>query len=226
MSYSDLGQWLWNCDKTGICISVSTKKVLIRRGTRAVAEVGCGSGREHRTTLFCGSAVGEKLPPYVIYKVETIDYGWAVGGHPDTLFSVSSSGWMETSHFQQWFGKLFLPADESLAKTGRVVLFLDGYDSHTALELIGRAKAKNITLYCLPPHTTPFTAPGCGCLAHLSLWRRAVREHKLATNASQISKHIFPSLFSRLYSESVLPEHLVSRFQAAGIYPLSQSHQS
>ena len=131
LSYADLGQRLWNCDETGICTSVSARRVLVKRGTRGVSEVGCGSGREHITTLFCGSAVGERLPPYVVYKAATIDYGWTVGGPPHTLYSVSSSGWMETPHFQEWFEKLFLPAVEDLTKTGPVILFLDGHTVKT-----------------------------------------------------------------------------------------------
>ena len=37
--------------------------------------------------------------------------------------------------FQEWFEKLFLPAVEDRTKTGPVILFLDGHNSHTALEL-------------------------------------------------------------------------------------------
>jgi hypothetical protein len=66
---------------------------------------------------------------------------------------------METPHFQEWFEKQFVPAVETLSKSGPVILFLDGHSSHTALELIGRARARNITLYCLSAHTTPFAAP-------------------------------------------------------------------
>ena len=51
-------------------------------------------------------------------------------------------------------------------------------------------------------------------------WRK--REN-LATNATQISKHVFPSVLSRLFSDSIFPEHLVSRFRAASIHPLSAS---
>lgn len=48
----------------------------------------------------------------------------------------------------------YLPAVEDLMKTGPVILFLDGHNSHTVLDLIGRAQARKITIYNLPPHTT------------------------------------------------------------------------
>ena len=72
-NFADLGQRLWNCDETGICTSVVARKVIVKKSTRVVSEVGCSSGREHITALFCGSAIGERLPPYVVYKAETID---------------------------------------------------------------------------------------------------------------------------------------------------------
>ena len=118
LTYGDLRQRLWNCDETGICTFVAARKVIVKKGTRVVSEVGCGSGREHITTLFSGFVIGERLPLYVVYKAETIDGNWTTGGSPNTLYSVSSSGWMETPHFQEWFEKLFLPAVKTLTKNG------------------------------------------------------------------------------------------------------------
>jgi len=47
----DIGQRVWNCDETGFCTAVASKLVLTKRGTRAVHEVGGGSGREYITVL-------------------------------------------------------------------------------------------------------------------------------------------------------------------------------
>ena len=54
LSYGELGQRIWNCDETGITTSVSSQKVLMKRGSRVVSEIGTGSGPEYITTLFCG----------------------------------------------------------------------------------------------------------------------------------------------------------------------------
>ena len=45
---------------------------MARRGAKNVHEVGGGSGREYITILACGSAIGEKLPPYEVYKGENL----------------------------------------------------------------------------------------------------------------------------------------------------------
>ena len=224
LSYGELGQRMWNCDETGISTSVASQKVLVKRGSRDVSEIGSGSGREYITNLFCGSAVGERLSPYVVYKAETLDPSWTVGGPQGTRYVVSSSGWMETAQFHEWFLKMFLPAIEGLLKTGPVLLFVDGHNSHLAIDLLGLARANNVTIYCLPPNTThilqPLDVAVFGPLKRV--WRRKVKEYKLTMHASKITKHDFPALLSSLFHESVLPEHLVSGFRATGIHPLSK----
>ena len=46
---------LWNCDETAFCTSVSATKLVVRKGTKMVHEVGGGSGREY-TTIHCAGS--------------------------------------------------------------------------------------------------------------------------------------------------------------------------
>ena len=66
---------------------------------------------------------------------------------------------METAKFHEWFLKVFLPAVQDRLKTGPALLFVDGHNSHLALDLLGSARANNITIYCLPPNTTRILQP-------------------------------------------------------------------
>ena len=90
LNYRELGQRMWNCDETGISTSFASQKVLEKRGFRDVSEIGSGSGREYIANLFCGSAVGERLSPYVVYNAETLDPSWTVGWPQGTRYAVSS----------------------------------------------------------------------------------------------------------------------------------------
>ena len=74
--------------------------------------------------------MGERLNPYVVYKAETLDPSWTVGGPEGARYTVSSSGWMETAQFHEWFLKVFLSAVQDRLKTGPVLLFVDGHNSH------------------------------------------------------------------------------------------------
>ena len=49
---------MWNCDESGFCTAVSSKKILAKRGEKEVHETMGGSGREHITILACGCADG------------------------------------------------------------------------------------------------------------------------------------------------------------------------
>ena len=138
--------------------------------------MGGGSGREYITVLCkcswtlikllyhshynnfsnlgCGSAAGERLPPFVVYKAKHLYDTWKHGGPAGALYGVSSSGWMEGPNFISWFKKLFLKNVECLLSDGPVILFVDGHHSHIDLELIYTAKEHNVHLMCLPPNLT------------------------------------------------------------------------
>lgn len=47
----ELRKRIWNCDETGFCTSVVTKKILARRGDKDVHDTLGGSGREYITVL-------------------------------------------------------------------------------------------------------------------------------------------------------------------------------
>ena len=39
-SYSEVARRMWNCDETGLCTSVVSKKVICRKGDRVVTKSG------------------------------------------------------------------------------------------------------------------------------------------------------------------------------------------
>ena len=155
----ELAKRLWNADETGLCLDATSKKVLAWRGTKAVYEVGGGSGREYITVLGCGSADGVKLPPFVVYKVKNFWARWTKGGPAGATYNVSDSSWMEKSNFCEWFGHTFSPAVSHLLATGPVVLFFNGHGSHIDFELVSLALKHNVILMCFPLHASHVLQP-------------------------------------------------------------------
>lgn len=190
----DLASRLWNADETGFCTSVSSSRVLARRGARDVHETSGGTGREHYTVLGAGAANGTRLPPFILYKGTNLYARWTKGGPAGAVFGMSDSGWMETNSFTEWFKKLFVPAVTSLTKTGSVILFLDGHYSHISLELTHHAKSQGIHLYCLPSHLTHILQPlDVGVYGPAKkAWKIILKEHKFATCAQTVTKEDFP----------------------------------
>jgi hypothetical protein len=70
------------------CISYS--KVLVRRGTSNAYRVQGGSGgKSYTSVMFCASATGSLLPPFVIYKSKRLFHEWCSGGPADAGYSCS-----------------------------------------------------------------------------------------------------------------------------------------
>ena len=163
-------------------------------------------------------ADGIRLPPYVVYKGKNL---WAQNGPAACLFSVSDSGWMESSNFLQWFSKMYVPAVKHLTP---VVLFFDGHHSHISLELLKVTRSNDIHLVCLPPHVTHFIQP-----LDVSVfgpvkneWRKILKMYQIETHASVITKEDFPSLLAKLYEKSFLPSHFKSGFRRSGLHSLKR----
>ena len=57
---------IWNCDKSGFCLGVTSKKVLARKGSRSVHEVGGASDHQYITVNVVGNAAGICLPPFIL----------------------------------------------------------------------------------------------------------------------------------------------------------------
>ena len=220
----DIGRRLWNCDETAFATDVASRKILARKGEKNVHETGGGSGREYITVLGCGSASGERLPPYIVYKGKNLWTSWTKGGPAGTLYTVSDSGWMERPNFLEWFKKQFIVAVSHLLETGPVILFMDGHASHINLTLIRLAREQGVVLLCLPSHTTHVLQPlDVGAFGPVkTAWAKILKEYKMETCAAVVDKTEFPNLLRKLWDASFQPHHLSAGFRRAGLFPLCQ----
>ena len=203
---------------------VASRKILAKRGEKSVHETRGGSGREYITILCCGSAIGEKLVPYIVYKGKNLMTNHTQGGPSGTRYSMSDSGWMETANFHEWFVKVFLPATADMRKTGPAILFFDGHQSHDSITLIEQARENNVILYVFPPHTTHLLQPlDVGVFGPFkTAWAQVLKKYKLETLAAKVDRQTFPSLISKIWDKVLLPEHLIGGFRKSGIHPLSR----
>ena len=215
---------LWNCDETAFCTSATSRKLLCKRGAKALHEVGSGSGREHITVHVSCSASGECLPPFILYKGKNMYQRWMEGGPAGAVYGVSDSGWMDSDNFFSWFKKLYLPAVMHLTASGPVYLFFDGHHSHISLKLIREAQEKNVMLFCLPPNCTHIVQPlDVGVFGPIKkVWAKLLKQWKFDSKAQNVTKEVFPGLMRQLWADSLTSSHCRSGFRASGIFPLSR----
>jgi DDE superfamily endonuclease len=84
------------------------QKAIFKRGVKYAEQV-----RDHRKSsisiMFCGSAAGDFLPPYVVYKGKNTYEAWTTGGPKGAAYSCSKSRWFDMFCLTEWFKKIFLP---------------------------------------------------------------------------------------------------------------------
>ncbi|CAB3241805.1 unnamed protein product [Arctia plantaginis] len=110
---------IYNFDETGFHDDPKKKKMIFKRKCRN-PEVIRNSTKSCYTTVFCGNAAGEMIPPYFIYKAKNIWSDWLIGAPPGSRMSVTKSGWIDLESFEDWFSTHFLPI--SLKKEGKKIL--------------------------------------------------------------------------------------------------------
>ena len=133
-----------------------SQKVIAKRGTRCIEIV-----QEHSKTnislMFCGSADGKLLPPYVIYKSQSVYVTWTQGAPRGTVFNCSKSGWFDKDSFAAWFRDTLIPAVWHLH--GENFVISDNLAAHFSVEVIEMAAAYNIKFIALPPNSTHLLQP-------------------------------------------------------------------
>ena len=212
---------VFNYDETNLTEDPGAKKALFRRGVKYAEKVSNHS-KASLSVMFCGSADGKMLAPYVVYKAKNLYESWCQGGPKGTRYNATPSGWFDMYIFEDWFKKSFLAEVRRIP--GRKVLIGDNLASHISTNVIELCKQNNIEFVCLPPNSThvlqPLDVAVYGPLkAH---WRKLLRDLlEKEPEAKALNKTKFPALLKklteRLDSEVLLPKG----FEKCGIYPIS-----
>ena len=129
--------------------------VLAAKGDRSVLQVTNSERGQNVTVMACCNAVGNFIPPMGIFKGQRCKPEFADGAPPGTLVQMSESGYISAELFLSWC-KHF----QKYRPAGKCILIVDGHASHVkSLEVLDYAKDNEITLICLPPHTTHYLQP-------------------------------------------------------------------
>lgn len=175
--------------------------------------------------MFAGTAEGEILPPYVVYKSTHLWNSWCDGGPKGTRYSRTRSGWMDSEHFEEWFNSIVLPW--ARRKEGQKVVIGDNLSSHLSPNVLEICAEKNIRFVLLPPNSTdkcqPLDVSYFGPMKRQ--WRKIMEEYKMKMpTATSLDKEKFPSLLCKLMDRLGMHgrDNLVAGFRACGIYPLNK----
>ena len=217
---------LFNCDEINLSDDPGTKMCVFKRSTKYPERIQ-SSSKAAVSLMFCGSASGQILPLYVVYKSEHLWTTQTEGGPQNTRYNRSNSGWFDANTFADWFEFTFIPHCRTL--DGRKVILGDNLSSHFSKRVLELSEQNNLTFICLPPNSTHLLQPlDVAFFAPLKRkWRKILDAWKSSQRKQSqlLSKDAFPRLLKQLCDE-VCPFHetndnLKSGFKKCGIYPLN-----
>ena len=120
-------------------------------------QYACHDGsREFISLLACISAIGEALPPALIYAGKHLQDTWVDDLNSSTLahFAVSENGWSSHALGLNWLKTVFDRYTKEKAGRGRRLLIIDGHSSHVNLKFLNIYDQLRILILILPPHST------------------------------------------------------------------------
>ena len=210
---------IYNVDETGMPLDHRPPKIVTRKGQKKVRYRTSGN-KSQITVIGCISAVGQAIPPFVIFDAKNLNVEWTNGEVPGTTYGLSEKGWVDTELFRGWLVDHFL---KHAVATRPLFLLLDGHSSHYQPELIHFAKDHDIVLFCLPPHTThesqPLDTTVFGPLKQH--WRSVCHEYMQSNPGKLVTKYQFSPLLNKAWMLTMTPSNICSGFKKCGIYPFN-----
>lgn len=221
---------IFNYDETNLSDNPGIKKCLFKRGVKYPERIRDFS-KSAISIMFCGNAMGQMLPAYVVYKSENLWTTWMEGGPARTRYGRTKSGWFDAFSFDDWFNTIFLPAAKKLP--GTKVLIGDNLSSHFTELVLSECEKCNIKFCCLPANSThllqPLDVAFYGPLKRY--WRQLLDEWKMTVRrkSQTLTKEEFPKLLFKLYTKlyptgNEVSANMQAGFKACGIYPLDPQH--
>ena len=218
---------IFNYDETNLSNDSGVKKCIFKRGNKHPERIK-NSSKTAISIMYCGSAVGQILPCYVVYKAENLWSTWTEGGPKNTRFNRSKSGWFDACCFTDWFESVFVPHAKRLP--GRKAIIGDNLSSQFTDKVMKLAAEHNIAFLCLPPASThmlqPLDMAFYGPLK--KSWRKILNDRRSGgkKNSKILNKEAFPALLAKLHN-TIFPEgtsyskNLESGFAKCGIHPFN-----
>lgn len=188
----------------------------------------CETSKTSISVMFCGSATGKILPPYVVYKATRMWDTWMSGGPEKTRYQSTKSGWFDGPTFEDWFIQLFLPYVKRNRSSKPVALIGDNLSSHISFEIVRLCSENDIRFICLPPNSTHLTQPlDVAFFGPIKKkWREVLDKWRMSKSSkkhSVLPKECFPMLLKQVMD--ILgngAKDLESGFRKAGIVPLNK----
>nr|CAH7719104.1 unnamed protein product [Callosobruchus chinensis] len=207
---------IYNIDEKGCQLNLhNAPQVLAKRGTKRVHFVAHEHG-ENVTVVSCGNALGQAIPPMILFKGKRLKPEWKDALPSGTTVQMTPKGSMNVAVFVQWIhhlAKYKLP--------GPCVVVFDGAKCHLDYSIVEAAEKFDIKLFCLPSNTTHELQPMDKSVfrSFEYFWDEEVLKYWAQHEDRRITKQRFGVIFSKVWDKAMTPANIKAGFEATGIYP-------
>ncbi|XP_049946917.1 uncharacterized protein LOC126443409 [Schistocerca serialis cubense] len=212
-----------NYDETNITDDPGVKRVIGRRGSKHVYRI-MDSSKSSISVMFCGTASGELLLPYVVYGESHVYDTWRQGGSKGALYGCSKTSSFNEIIFSDWFEGIILPYVKKLPKEVPKAVTGDNLSSHISINVLQKCREHNIKFILLPPNSTHLCQPlDVAYFRPLKAeWCKVLEEWKLK-NRGPIMKDKFPAALKKTLNimnyNNQTRHNIKARFKKTGIFP-------
>lgn len=212
---------IYNMDESGMPLDPRPPNIIAKRGQKKVRYRVSGK-KEQITVIGCVNAIGQSIPPMVIFEGKYLNHLWTIDEVPGTYYGMSGKGWTDQELFRHWLMDHFT----KYAIRGRpILLLLDGHSSHYEPVSVEMAQKEDIILFCLPPHTTQDSQPlDTSVFGPLKRhWSDVCHDYQQKNPGVVLTKFNFNKVFSKAWLRALTPSNIVSGFKKCGVHPFNRN---
>ena len=211
---------IYNVDETGLAYEHRPQKLVTLKGQKKV-RCRTSNNKSQTTVVACVNAIGQAIPPYVIYDAKTLNPGWMQGGVPGTAYTRSPNGWIDTELFHLWIKDHFL---QYAVSRRPLLLILDGHSTHYQPATVQYAKDNGVVMLCLPPHSSHVSQPlDTSVFNPLKRnWNDAVHKFLAKNPGRVVTKYSFSPLLKEAWEKTMIAKNICAGFRNSGIYPFNR----
>ena len=116
---------LYNMDETGMPLEHRAPNIVAKKGKKKVRYRSTGN-KAQITVVGCVNAVGNAIPPMVIYSAKSFNADWCKCDVPGTVYALSPKGWIDQELFKHWLMSHFIKHAVSARTIDLIVLSMLG----------------------------------------------------------------------------------------------------
>lgn len=210
---------VFNVDESGLQLNNVPGKVIAAKGSKEVHTVTSGEKGETITVVACCNSEGNFLPPYCIFKGVNKKNEFEDGMPPGSVVVMNrKSAYVNNELFFDWLKNHFAPRKPQ----GKTVLILDGHGSHMSVNCLEFAAENDISLVCLPSHTTHYLQPlDRSFFKPLKTFFYQACDQWIKTHQGRrITRMQFGTLLNSAWSRAATAGTAINGFSATGAFPL------